>query len=91
MATVLSDPGLQPLESFSAQRIEPHLAVGAHLHDASLGEDSQMPRHTGLLNVHAPHDVADGTFARLHDLDDSKPGWIGESLKHVNLRFHVYT
>ena len=91
MATIFGDPGLKLLESFSAQRVEPLLAIGSHLHDAGLRQDTQMSRDAGLLNFHPLDNVADRTFAGFHHLDDSQASWIGERLKHGNLRFHIYT
>ena len=78
MAAISRHPGFELLEGLRAQRVEALLSVGAHLHDPRLRQDPQVPGNAGLVNVHAFDDVADGAFARLHRLDDTKAGWIGE-------------
>ena len=81
VAAVARDPGLDLIERFLAQRIEPLLSVGTHLHDAGVGEDAQMPRNAGLLDVHACDDFADRALARLYRLQDAQPRRIGERVK----------
>src|SRR5258708_11251884 len=91
MVAVSRHPCIELVECFLAQRIKALLPVGAHLHDPRLRQDAQVSRNTGLMDVHALDNVADGAFARLHRLDDAKAGWISERMKQNNLRIHAYT
>lgn len=91
MAAIRGHPILKLVEGFLAQRVKALLPVGAHLHDPGLCQDTQVPRHAGLMDVHALDNVADGTFAGLHRLDDAKAGWISECLEKRDLRIHAYT
>src|ERR1700732_1031675 len=84
-------PCIELVERFLAQRIQALLPVGTHLHDAGLRQDAQVSRNTGLVDVHALDDVADGAFPRPHGLDDAKTGRICEGVKQIYLRTHAYT
>jgi len=91
VATISGHPCIKLVEGFFAQRVEAFLPVGAYLHDLRLGQDAQVSRNAGLMDVHALDNVADSAFARLHCLDDAKPGWIRERLEQSYLRIHAYT
>ena len=81
MAAISSNPCLELIERFLAQRVEALLSLRAHLHDPGRRQDTQMPRNPGLMDVHALDNVAHGAFPQLHRLDDAKAGWISERLK----------
>jgi len=81
VAAISRHPCLKLIEGFLAQRVEALLPVGAHLHDPRLCQDAQVSRNTGLMDVHALDNVADGTFARLHRFEDAKAGWISECME----------
>src|ERR1700722_8857693 len=84
-------PGVELVERPFAQRVETLLSVGAHLHDAGVRQNTQVPRHAGLVDVHGLDDVADGAFPRLHRFGDAKPGRVREGVEQRKLRYHAYT
>src|ERR1700737_1131662 len=81
LAAIPRPPGLELVERFLAQRVEALLSVRAHLHDPRLGQDAQVPRNAGLVDVHALDDVADGALPRLHRLDDAKTGRVRKGVE----------
>src|SRR5262249_40241775 len=91
VAAISCHPCLKSIEGFLAQRGKALLPVGAHLHDPRPCQRAQVSRNTGLMDVHALDDVADGAFARLHRLNNAKAGWICESLKKHDIIVHAYT
>ena len=92
VAAISRHPGLELVECFLAQRVEALLSLRAHLHDAGLGQDTQVPRNPGLMDVHAFDNVAYGAFPRLHRLDNAKAGRVGQGMKHSYMHIiHEYT
>jgi len=48
-----------------------------------LGQDPQVPRHAGLMDVHPLDDVAHGAFPMPHRLDDAQAGRVSQGLEKV--------
>src|SRR5882724_1676493 len=86
VAAISRHPCIKLVECFLAQRVEALLPVGAHLHDPRLRQDAQVSRNTGLMDIHALDNVADGALPRLHRLDDAKTGRVAEGVEHMYLR-----
>ena len=81
MAAIGDDPCFKLVERFLAQRVKTLLPIWTHLHDAGLGEDSQVSRNAGLLDVHAFDNVSHGALPRSHRLHDAKASRIGQGMK----------
>src|SRR5262245_34234204 len=52
-------PRLELVKWFSPQRITPALSIRPHRNETGVTQDSQMPRHSGLVNPRPPDDVVD--------------------------------
>lgn len=49
-----------------------------------------MPRHAGLIDVHGTNQVTHGLLAIDQSLDDAKPCWVRQHIKHVLLHHDAY-
>ena len=85
MAAVPRHPRVELFERLLAQRIETPLRVRAHLHDARVRKDAQMPGDAGLVDVHALDEIAHSALARPDCLDQTKSGRIRKGMEDLNL------
>jgi hypothetical protein len=85
------EPLLELAERFGSERVEAALSVRAHRNEARIVEDTQVPRHAGLVNPSFPDDVTDLLLSLPKDFHDPTACGVCESLEDVNLHERTYT
>jgi hypothetical protein len=80
---VLREPLVQLAEGLGQERIKPPLSLRTHRNEARFGQDTKMPRNTGLVDASLLDDVVDLLLTAAERFDDAAARRVGERLETV--------
>lgn len=82
---VSGDPRVDLDKSVRAQRVDPALCIRAHLHQADLAQDTEMPGNRGLGQLgQGGHQITGGTFAVGQRVEQCPSVGFGDGLEDVH-------
>ena len=88
--SVLGDPRVEFAEALGAKRIQTLSAVGANLDEARLLKNSEVSRHTGLVNVDGVDNVVDRLLPPPEHLHNPAARRVGQGLERINMHTNAY-
>src|SRR5262249_45243984 len=88
--TILADPRVQFPEALRSQRIQTPRAIGSDADEPRLLQDTEVPRHARLMDVHFRDEVVDCLFSLEQRLDDLEAARIRERLNRTDMHAHTY-
>lgn len=79
------------MKRLGPQRVEPALAIGAHLHESRITQDAEVPRYARLVDRQLRHQLVHGALPSGEGLEDEPSRGLSERFERIEMHDYVYT